>query len=386
MRTCLASLTVTFGILIQLTPAVAAPRVELVRVPNGGIQPQAMVDGKGAVHLIYFKGEAKAGDIFYVRQEPGQEGFSKPIQVNSQRGSAIAVGTIRGAQLALGRNSRVHAAWNGSKSLDGGGHAGAPMLYARLNDAGTAFEPERDLIQFAAGLDGGGAVAADDKGNVFVMWHGSKPDNTIGEAGRAVFIARSTDDGRTFARETPATAKPTGACGCCGMRAFADSQGRVFALYRAAAEKVNRDEILLVSRDRGASFEIAHAHPWNIATCPMSSASLSETKAGTLAAWESSGQVYFTRVDARTSQVAKPVSPPGSAKRKHPVAVGNAQGDVLLAWAEGTGWQRGGAAAWQFFDAEGKPTGGNGRVPESVPVWGLVAAVPRPDGSFVIFH
>src|SRR6185295_8394760 len=77
-------------------------KVKLVRVPDGGIQPQAVVDVKGVVHLVYFKGEAKADDLFYVRQGP--EGFSKPIQVNSKPGSGIAVGTIRGAQLALGRN------------------------------------------------------------------------------------------------------------------------------------------------------------------------------------------------------------------------------------------------------------------------------------------
>jgi DNA-binding beta-propeller fold protein YncE len=42
------------------------------------------------------------------------------------------------------------------------------MLYARLDDAGTAFEPQRNLIQVAAGLDGGGSVAADQAGNVYV--------------------------------------------------------------------------------------------------------------------------------------------------------------------------------------------------------------------------
>ena len=42
------------------------------------------------------------------------------------------------------------------------------MLYTRLNDAGTAFEPQRDLIRMARGLDGGGAVAADGVGNVYV--------------------------------------------------------------------------------------------------------------------------------------------------------------------------------------------------------------------------
>src|SRR3954452_8815529 len=75
-------------------------RVNLLRTPNDGIQPQAAVDAKGILHLIYYKGGPKGGDIFYVRREPAQTAFSKPIQVNTQTHTAMAMGTIRGAQLA----------------------------------------------------------------------------------------------------------------------------------------------------------------------------------------------------------------------------------------------------------------------------------------------
>src|SRR4030095_12160649 len=118
-------------------------------------------------------------------------------------------------------------------------------------------------------------------------------------------------DGKTFAPEKQANPKPTGACGCCGMRAFADRAGNVFALYRAATAMVNRDEVLLISRDRGATFENANADPWNVGSCPMSSASLSEAKSGTVAAWETAGQVYFATAKGKTLEVSPPVSPPG---------------------------------------------------------------------------
>lgn len=357
-------------------------RVTLVRTPDGGIQPQAAADRQGVVHLIYYKGDARNGDIFYVRQQPDQKEFSKPIQVNTGHGSATAAGTIRGAQMALGRNGRVHVAWNGH-APENGNHMEAPMLYTRLNDAGTAFEPERDVITFGRGLDGGGSVAADDQGNVYVFWHAPKPGNTNGEAGRAVFMARSVEDGKTFAAEKLAIAKPTGACGCCGMKAFADSEGNVFALYRAASEMVNRDETLLLSRNHGADFGIAYTHGWKIAACPMSSAFLSETKTGVLAAAETHGRVFFIRVDTKTGKASSPVSP--EVKGKHPVAVGNAAGEVLLAWTEGTGWGKGGAVAWQLYDESGNPTSEKGRA-EGVPIWSLSAAVAKPDGNFVIIY
>jgi len=232
-------------------------------------------------------------------------------------------------------------------------------------------------------LDGGGSVAADGQGNVYVFWHAPQPGNTNGESGRAVFMARSTDDGKTFAPEQRVTDKPTGACGCCGMKAFADSRGNVYALYRSASDPVHRDETLLVSRNQGSDFEFAYTHGWEVGACPMSSASISETPLGVVAAAETHERVYFIRLDSRTARVSEPISPPG--KAKHPVAVGNSRGEVLLVWTEGTGWGKGGAAAWQIYDPDGHPTAERGRV-DGVPVWSLATAVAKPDGDFVILY
>ena len=356
--------------------------VTVLRTPNGGIQPQAVTDSRGGVHLIYFKGDPAAGDIFYVQHPPGEEHFSKPLQVNHRPGSAMAIGSIRGAQLAIGKNGRVHVAWNGPAPKQGS-YLEAPMLYTRLNDAGTAFEPERNVITTARGLDGGGSLAADNQGNVYVMWHAPVPGNTNGEAGRAVFVAHSADDGRTFAPEKLATTTPTGACGCCGMKAFADSNGDLFAWYRGATDMVNRNEILLLSQNHGANFETIYEHQWKISSCPMSSAFLAESKTGVLAAAETHGRVFFVRVDARTGKTSEPVSP--EAEGKHPVAISNNGGEVLLAWTEGTGWAKGGQVAWQVYNADGQPTKEAGRANGLAP-WSLVAAFPQPNGGFVILY
>src|SRR4051812_40435546 len=104
---CFLAALLASGVLAQ------APQVKVIRTPDGGIQPQVAVDPQGTVHLIYYKGEDGRGDIFYARQKPGETTFSKPIQVNSQPGSAMSVGSIRGAQLAVGKNSRAHVVWNG---------------------------------------------------------------------------------------------------------------------------------------------------------------------------------------------------------------------------------------------------------------------------------
>jgi len=360
---------------------VAAPRVSLERTPEGGIQPQIVADATGTIHLLYYKGDAKAGNLFYTRRQ--NDTWGKTLRVNSREGSAIAAGTIRGGQMAVGQGGRVHVAWNGSKSMPDSSHEGVPMLYARLNDAGTAFEPERDLMTFTGQLDGGGSVAADNKGNVYVAWHGSAPDAKKGEAGRAVYVAKSTDGGATFAKERQANAEPTGTCGCCGLKAFADRNGVLHILYRAATDVVNRSEILLISNDGGNSFRKRHDDPWKVASCPMSSAAITEAYDRVLAAWETAGQVHLGILDG--GKLSRVVPPGGAGKRKHPVAASNQTGDILMVWTEGTGWQRGGALAWQLFDKTGKPLEERGRE-EGVPVWSFAAAYAKPDGSFVIVY
>jgi hypothetical protein len=364
----------------------AANKPVLLRVPGNGIQPQVAVDGKGVVHLLYFKGAPGGGDLFYARSKDGAD-FPAPLRVNSQPGSAIAVGNIRGGHLALGKGGRVHVAWNGAhKALPKAPGDGTPMLYARLNDAGTAFEPQRNLIRAAAGLDGGGSVAADGAGNVYVFWHAPDPGKK-GEDNRRVWVAVSTDEGKTFAPEKAASSEPTGACGCCGMRAFADGKGKVYALYRGARDSEQRDMYLLTSADRGKKFVGEDVHPWKINACPMSSEAFAEGPGGlVVAAWDTKGQVYFSRIDPKTGKRSAPVAAPGAGKgRKHPAVAVNARGEMVLAWTEGMGWERGGSLAWQVYDRDGKPTAERGRA-AGVPVWSLVAAFVRPDGRFVIVY
>jgi len=255
-----------------------------------------------------------------------------------------------------------------------------PMFYTRLNDAGTAFEPERNLLTWTRGLDGGGSIAADQDGNVYVTWHGSTPENTRGEAGRAVFVSRSADDGRTFSRERQANAKPTGACGCCGMRAFVDSNAGLHLLYRTANER-SRDMALLSSRDQGETFSWRSISPWAIQSCPMSSAAFAEGSDGLIVGFESEGKVGIKRLALSTSRVTD--FNLTNARGKHPAVAANGRGEVLVVWSEGSGWAKGGVLRWQVFDREGAATAEKGRV-DGVPVWSLPTAVSLPGSEFLI--
>jgi hypothetical protein len=356
--------------------------VTVCRVPDAGIQPQAAVDEHGAVHLVYFRGEPAHGDAFYIYSRYGWSGFSKPIQVNSVHGSVMATGTVRGAQVAVGRNRRVHVAWNGAQSTAPGA---TPMFYTRLNAAGTAFEPQRNVMHAAYDIDGGGAVTADHDGHVYVAWHANAPGERE-EARRRVWVARSRDDGQTFDHERPVFDEPTGACGCCGLGAFADSRGSVFVLFRSAFEVVHRDMFLLMSHDSAESFVGTKVDQWNVGACVMSTQAFAQGASAVYAAWETEGQVYVGRIDLSTGALTRVLGAPGVDRtKKHPALAVNLAGDVLLAWTEGTAWNKGGVAVWQVFDSSGTPIGEPGRA-DGLPVWGLVAAYAQPDRGFSIAY
>lgn len=383
---CLSSLVVSLSMLIVAGVA-NGQNVRTVRLPRGAIQPQVAVDDNGAIDLIYFYGEPQHGDLFFVQWPDGVGDFKSPLRVNQHPHSAIAIGNIRGAHLAVGHNNRVHVAWMGSdRAQPRAPGNGSPMLYTRLDEAGKQFERERNVITTNVGLDGGGSLAADREGNVYVVWHAPKLGQR-GEENRRVWVAHSRDDGDLFQPERPAFDESTGCCGCCGMRAMADDEGTLLVLYRSAEETVHRDMHLLTSNNEAQSFLGAKVADWNVGQCVMSTASLAVAPEGPLAAWETEGQVYFARVDPKTGRAGKPIAAPGATgQRKHPVVATNGDGETIFAWTEGMGWERGGSVAWQVYDTAGRPLPGTRGQAEGVPVWSLVAVCAEPDGDFVVIY
>jgi hypothetical protein len=360
---------------------VFAVEVEVVPLPDHGVQPHVAVDGHGIAHVIYLTGNPAAADLYYMHETAaGSLQWTAPQRVNSKPGTAVALGSIRGGQIAVGRDGWAHVVWNGAMPKKPAPPESS-LFYARSHGDGAAFEAQRNLITTAKALDGGAAVAADADGHVFVAWHGNPNGN--GEAHRAVYLARSGDDGHTFTPEQRVISAETGACGCCGMSALIDRTGTLRLLYRAAREGIARDITLLSSRDQGATFALTPVQPWNSNQCPLSSMSLASDTRGAVLAWEKQGQVFL----ANATDPIKPVAPDGydPGKQKHPVVAINSKGQRLLAWTDGTGWGRGGKFAWQIFDAQNHPTSqhGNGG---PVPVWGTVAVFARPNGNFALLY
>lgn len=359
--------------LFAFLPA-TAKEVKLERVPENGVQPQVAVESDGTVHLVYLTGKPNGADIRYTRRAAAAESWQPMMTVNSIPQSAMAVGTIRGAQIAIGKGGSVHVVWNGAGQK--GDHARAPLYYTRMENG--KFAAQRTMNEGTIHLDGGASVAATDQGGIFIVWHASPPDGKS-ETDRRIFVRHSKDDGFTFSASGPAKGSAPAVCPCCSLKAFTNSDGSLLTLYRNASAPNQRDMTLLTSRD-GEAFTQRILHPWPIAACPMSSAALIAGPKTARAAWETNATIYTATLDEAADPLALSKS-----EARHPALAVNARGETLVAWSLGTGWQRGGELAWVILDAAGKLTDRRGAAPD-VPVWSHTAVFANAAGDFVVLH
>jgi hypothetical protein len=354
----LRCIVVSIALLLALAPP-AAPRVVVVQTPSQGIQPQAVVDRDGVLHVIYFTGDPSHGDLYYVQRRPGQSAFSNPVRVNSDPATVLAVGSIRGGQLAVGRRGWIHVAWHSTPPVKEGLTQPAPMWYSRTQTSARSFESQRAIGQRVAGMDGD-SIAADERGNIYIVWHAA--GEVQGEAHRRVYMAQSHDDGTDFDLDRSIT-ETRGACGCCGLSA---------------------DATWVSVGPNGPSAPVP-LHAWELRACPMSSFALANDGPHMFAAWETEKQIYYATLDPERMTASAPVAVAGTGVRRLPSVAVNRAGDRLIAWTEGTAWARGGAVAWELQNADGKILASASSA-GAVPVWGLVSAVALPDGSFQILH
>ena len=349
--------------------------VLLERVPEGGVQPQVVTTSDGTLHLVYLIGNPGGGDVRYATKKAGATEWSTPRTINSTPATAVALGTIRGAQIAVGKDDSLHVVWNGP----GGKDQPSPLLYTRSLNRGAAFAKQRDLRANTKGLDGGASIAASAKGDVFVVWHGAPAEATPGEINRRVFILKSIDNGNTFAAPKIANGDDPGVCACCSLKTFVSPTGELLTLYRAARSMAQRDITFMSSTDGGTTFHHRTIGPWAISACPMSSASVIAAGPKARAAWEAEGRVYTSLLDEKSTALAV-----SGEQARHPALAVNAGGETLVSWSVGTGWQKGGQLAWVVLDAAGQPTANRG-TKTGVPVWGFSTAYVAGD-HFVLLY
>jgi hypothetical protein len=364
-------------VILFVVAGVSRAEVRAVRAPDNGQVPEAVIDAKGILHLAY--GSGQSGNAFYVRSTDGGKTFTKPVRIN-QRADTVTCGMERGPRLALGKDGVIHSCWDGFYKKGGG------AWYTRSTDGGKTFEPERELQDPKYGLDNI-ALAADDAGNVIVLWTGGfpgAPKDAQSDTAAPIVLARSTDNGKTFAKNELLKsnhAASSFACGCCRLEAVLGGDGNLYVGFRGGYKGL-RDPWLLVGKKTENDFKcvLVHEDTWRTG-CPMQGPPVRlDAKGRVLYSWMCRGRAFWTfSEDGKSFHEPIPVPDKGMSQGNHwhPTIVANAKGEVLFVWAQAN------EIRWALYNPDGTWTEQRGVAGKQADN-NKPTAVAGPDGHFYV--
>ena len=254
------------------------------------------------------------------------QNFSRPTTVNRDPELISADGESRPQIAVVGK--QVYLSWTQGLPQPFAGH----IRFAVSNDAGQHFSTpitvndNRDPITHRFN-----AMVADDKA-VTIAWIDKRDGNGKAEyKGAAIYTARSTDGGRSFAANQKLADH---SCECCRLGLATDSDGTPLVFWRHIFDGGIRDFALA---RLGEPLKRASEDGWKIDACPHHGGSLMVDAQGSRhLAWftgaEKSPGLHYRRVDG---QQMTPPHPFGNldAQAGHP-ALASAGKLTHLAWRE----------------------------------------------------
>ena len=290
---------------IQLSaPDVDAAEPVMAAAPDGGF------------YVAWVNHNANSqSDVMLTRFDSEGAASGSPVTVNQQAGVATA---WRGdpPSVAVAEQS-VYVLW--TARVESEGKKGADLYLSVSHDQGNSFasavKVNDDKLPGAHGMH---SLAVANDGKVYVAWldernvRAPQPSKHAGghhmESNRELFIAYSTDGGKTF---SPNRKVAENACPCCKTALAVSAGGTLYASWRQVLPGNFRHIAVASSTDGGASFSapvIVSDDKWVLQGCPVSGPSLSTGADGTLkVVWYAAGEgdapgLYFaeTRDHART--------------------------------------------------------------------------------------
>ena len=283
----------------------------LVRVSAEGVdaaEPATGAAPDGSFYLAWVNHEPNSrADVMIGRYEPGKTPAAA-VRVNPEAGTATA---WRGDQpsIAIGKNGAVYVVW--TMRVESNGKKGTDLYLSASSDMGRTFATpvkiNDDKVIAAHGMH---SLAVANDGRIYVSWldernvHAPKPSTKAEghhmESNRELFIADSTDGGRTFSRNRKIAGD---ACPCCKTALAVASDGTVYVSWRHVLPGNYRHIAVASSPDAGATFSkpvIVSDDKWMLHGCPVSGPSLSVADNGTLKVlWYAAGEanapgLYFS--------------------------------------------------------------------------------------------
>src|SRR6185503_20061735 len=271
-------------------------------------EPATAAAGDGTFYVAWVNHDAKNADVMLAHFNNKAEMQGAPVRVNRQAGVATA---WRGYQpsVAVAPDGAVYVLW--TARVDAGDKHGTDIYLSASTDRGQSFASEvkvnddktpgaHGMHSLAVAKDGRIYAAWRDERNVHAPMPSTKAEGHHMESNRDLYLAYSTDGGRTFSKNQKVASD---ACPCCKTALTVSADGTLYAGWRQVLPGSYRHIAVASSTDGGAKFSapvIVSDDRWMLQGCPVSGPSLSvDAASGSLKViWYAAGEngapgVYF---------------------------------------------------------------------------------------------
>jgi hypothetical protein len=302
--------------------------VQLSAAEVDAAEPVTATAPNGGFYVAWVNHNANSqSDVMLARFDQDGAASGAAVRVNQMEGVATA---WRGDPPSVAVTDRaVYVLW--TARVEAGGTKGTDLYLSTSQDQGKTFNAavkvNDDKLIGAHGMH---SLAVANNGQIYIAWLDErniaqpKPSKHAGghhmESNRELFVADSTDGGKTFSANRKVAED---ACPCCKTALAVSPDGTLYASWRQVLPGSFRHIAVASSTDHGVRFSapvIVSDDRWKLQGCPVSGPSLSADTNGTLkVVWYAAGEgdapgLYFAETrdrgqtfSARTLLMQEPV-------------------------------------------------------------------------------
>ena len=275
---------------------------EPVQISTAGVdaaEPATAAAADGTFYVAWVNHNADQADVMLAHFNQKSEMQGSAVRVNREPGVATA---WRGDQpsVAVAPDGAVYVLW--TKRIEGEKH-GSDIYLSASTDRGQRFASEVKVNDDKTpGAHGMHALAVAKDGRIYAGWldernvhvpkHSTKAEGHHMESNRDLYLAYSTDGGRTFSANRKVASD---ACPCCKTALAVSADGTLYAGWRQVLPGNFRHIAVASSTDGGTKFStpvIVSDDRWMLQGCPVSGPSLSvDAASGNLkVVWYAAGE------------------------------------------------------------------------------------------------
>lgn len=279
----------------------APPQPVQISAPGiDAAEPATATAHDGTFYVAWVNHDAKQADVMLAHFNHNAEMQGSPVRVNRQPGVATA---WRGDQpsVAVGSDGAVYVLW--TARVNAGHKHGTDIYLSASTDRGQSFASEVKVNDDKApGPHGMHSLAVAKDGRIYAGWldernvHAPKPSTKAEghhmESNRDLYVASSTDGGRSF---SPNRRVASDVCPCCKTALAVSADGTLYAGWRQVLPGNFRHIAVASSTDGGTKFSapvVVSDDRWMLQGCPVSGPSLTvDAASGNLkVVWYAAGE------------------------------------------------------------------------------------------------